>query len=234
MDKTIKPTTVRSSACSSWHLRRTRYHSHFQIPSSDTQFICPRGPAPVLLVWSCPSCWCGPVPVAGVVLVSSQSWCGLWWLVPSTSPAGHIPVPILLVWSCPSCWCGPGILPVLMWTLVTGPVHQSCWSHPSSYPAGMVPVLLVTSQFLSCWNGPIPDAVPFPSHRLVPQYPGHHMLVTHPVTRLARCCLTSVVFSYIRTCISPQWNNCNRFKQCFIHTPAFSWRVGRLKLSLKW
>ena len=95
--------------------------------------------------------------------------------------------PVLLVWSCPSCWCGPGILPVLMWTLVTGPVHQSCWSHPSSYPAGVVlsqllvwswyppspdvdsgdwsrpPVLLVTSQFLSCWNGPSPAGhIPVP------------------------------------------------------------------------
>ena len=49
-----------------------------------------------------------------------------------------------------------------------------------------VPVLILL-ELSQSWCGPtVPSS-------LVPRFPGHHMLVTHPVTRLARCCLTSVV-----------------------------------------
>ena len=109
------------------HAPTSRYPVHCHAPTSRYPVHCPRGP-----VHLSQSCWCGLVPVAGVVL-SQLLLAGM--------------VPVL----------------VLMWTLVTGD-----WSCPSPD----------ASQFLSCWNGPIPDAFLMRSHNPIPVWSHGSLVIT--------------------------------------------------------
>ena len=98
----------------------SRYPVHCHAPTSRYPVHCPRGP-----VHLSQSCWCGLVPVAGVVLS--------------------------LVWSCPSCCSqSAGMVPVLvlMWTLLTG--DWSCPSPDSSH--NPIPVWSHGSLVITCWS----------------------------------------------------------------------------------
>ena len=141
---------------------------------------------PVPVQWS--QSWCVPVLI---LLELSQSWCG------PTVPSSLVPL-VQRSHSSLVPRSHSSLVPRSHSSLVPRS-HSSLvpWSHSSLVPRSH-------SSLVPFQSGP---TVPFQSGPTVPFQtgPSHHMLVTHPVTRLAQCCLTPVVV----------WNNCNRFNTMF-------------------